>query len=81
MKKKQQIFLVIICICLLLSNQAELLLYAGFSFSREVGVIQNCKHLFMYMNNWDKGVAPAIGPRILSTCEYWISAGAAPPYI
>ena len=39
----------------------------------------NCKLLFMYMNNWDKGVAPAICPRILSTCEYWISAGAAPP--
>ena len=39
---------------------------------------QNCKQLFMYMNNWDKGVAPAICPRILTICEYWISAGAAP---
>ena len=29
--------------------------------------VQNCKQLFMYMNNWDKGVAPAICPRILST--------------
>ena len=31
---------------------------------------QNCKQSFMYMNNWDKGVASAICPCILSTCEY-----------
>ena len=24
--------------------------------------VQNCKQLFMYMNNWDKGVGPAICP-------------------
>ena len=30
---------------------------------------QNCKQLFMYKNNWDKGVAPAICPYILSACE------------
>ena len=31
---------------------------------------QNCKQLFMYMNKWDKGVAPAICPCILSAGEY-----------
>ena len=40
---------------------------------------QNCKQVFMFMNNWDKGVAPAICPCILSAGEYWISAGAALP--
>ena len=39
---------------------------------------QNCKQLFMYMNNWYKGVAPVICPRILSPFEYRIWAGAAP---
>ena len=33
------------------------------------------------MNNWDKGVAPAICPGIFDTGEYSISAGAAPPDI
>ena len=32
---------------------------------------QNCKQLFMYMDNWDKG--------IFGTGEYSISFGAAPP--
>ena len=31
---------------------------------------QNCKHMFMYMNNWDKGVAPAICLCIFSAGEY-----------
>ena len=30
------------------------------------------------MNNWDKGVAPAICPWILGNYEYSISAGAPP---
>ena len=32
--------------------------------------IQNCKQLFMYMNNWDEGVAPAICSLIFGTGEY-----------
>ena len=31
----------------------------------------------MNMNNWDKGVAPAICPCIFSAGEYWISDEAA----
>ena len=27
--------------------------------------VQNCKQFFMYMNNWDKGVAPQICPSYL----------------
>ena len=42
------------------------------------GKRQNCKQLFMYMNNWDKGVAPAICPCIFGTGEYSLSAAAAP---
>ena len=37
---------------------------------------QNCKQWFMYINNWDKGVAPAICPCIFSTVEYLPTARA-----
>ena len=39
---------------------------------------KNCKQLFMYMNNWEKGVAPTICFCIFGTGEYSISAGAIP---
>ena len=31
---------------------------------------QNCKQLFMYINNWNECVAPALVPCILSAGEY-----------
>ena len=37
------------------------------------------KELFIYMNNWDKGMATAVCPCIFSASEFWKSAGAAPP--
>ena len=43
------------------------------------GEAQDWKQLFMYMNNWDEGLAPAICPQIIGTTKYLIYAGAAPP--
>ena len=44
--------------------------YNGSFYAEFVDSIQDCKQVFMYMNNWDKGVAPAIFPCILNAGEY-----------
>ena len=47
---------------------------AGILLGISLGKSQNCKQLFMYINNWNKGVALAICPFIFGNGEYSTSA-------
>ena len=64
---------------LLCSAEVDKRLMGSITATDKCGLGKNCKQLFMYMINWDKGVALAIHPCIFGISEYSISAGAPLP--